>query len=450
MARSPGATPVRASLPSFARPTSYGTGRGPSSPTIRDLNGDGRPELVTASYPSNSVSVLLNRGDGSFRRKRDYRTGKGPSSVAVGDVTGDGNPDLITPNGGTNTVSVLVNRGDGTFRAKRDYRAGRGPNLVAIGDLNGDGKLDLTVGNVGGISVLLNEGAGMFRLGPGYATQRPAAVRDLNGDGEPDLVFAGEYDTVVVLIRDGDGTLEARYEYRTGIEPDEVEIGDLNGDARPDLAVATNDESGELEEEGVRLYESTVSVLLNSGDGSFQAQHTRQAGSVYLSIAIGDLNGDGRPDLALANDDGGYTDGGAELDASTLSVLLNRGDGSFRATRVVYRAGATGDANWVATGDLNGDGRGDLVTANIEKHTVSVFLNEAAGLCDVKAVGGMKLPDAKRKLARAHCRVGKVRRAFSDYVYAEKGVVISQKPSFGAVLPKGGEVDLVTSRGARR
>ena len=119
------------SAPSFAPARSYATGRSPDSVAIGDLNGDGRPDLATANYDADGVSVLLNRGDGSFRAKRDYAAGLDPSSVAIGDLNGDGKPDLATANShpAANSVSVLLNRGDGSFQAKLDYPAGGEPRL---------------------------------------------------------------------------------------------------------------------------------------------------------------------------------------------------------------------------------------------------------------------------------------------------------------------------------
>jgi hypothetical protein len=144
-----------------------------------------------------------------------------------------------------------------------------------------------------------------------------------------------------------------------------------------------------------------------------------------------------------------------------VSVLVNQGGGRFQV-RLDY---ATGDsAPWsIAIGDLSGDGKLDVVTASLEGNSVSVLRNRP-GLCtvqnvaylrvvvglhdpDVTIVGGKTLPAAKRSLAQAHCRVGKIRHAYSKVV--RRGRVISQKPSFGAVLRGGGRVDLVVSRGRK-
>jgi hypothetical protein len=208
--------------------------------------------------------------------------------------------------------------------------------------------------------------------------------------------------------------------YATGHGPYSVAIGDLNGDGKPDLATANYTKAG------------TVSVLLNRGDGSFQAKRDYPAGRPANSVAIGDLNGDGKPDLATAN-----------YYANTVSVLLSRGDGSFQASRD-YATGRGPDS--VAIGDLNGDGKPDLATANYGADTVSVLIN-TPGLCTVQGVTGQTLSAAKRTLARANCRVGKIRRAYSQTV--RRGRVVSQRPRFGAVLRAGGKVNLFVSRGRR-
>jgi FG-GAP-like repeat/PASTA domain len=434
--------------PSFAHPQRYAIGswpnsNGPRAVAIGDLNGDAKPELATANS-TRTVSVLVNKGDGSFKARRKYPAGRGATSIAIGDLNGDGKLDLATGNY-DNSVSVLLNRGDGSFQAKRDYGVGRHPYSIAIRDLNSDSKQDIATANYDAksVSVLLNTGDGSFRANRDYRTgSRPlsVAIGDLNSDGTPDLATANSYSkSVSVLLNRGDGSFQARLDHRAGAWPLSVAIGDLNGDGKLDLATGNS---------------KTVSVLLNKGDGSFRAK--RNYGSGGGGVAIGDLNGDGTPDLVTAHPFVTYYSG-----TGAVSVLVNRGDGRFRF-RLDY---ATADIvpYSVAIGDLNGDGRPDLASAHPEAFSVSVLLNRP-GMCtvqnvaylrvvvglhdpDVTIVGGMTLSAARRTIASANCRVGKISHAYSKVV--RRGRVVAQKPKFGTVLPGGGQVNLVLSRGRK-
>jgi hypothetical protein len=424
-----GATPLLAgSTPSFFAPKNYGTGQASTSVAIGDLNGDGKQDLATADLEGNTLSVLLNNGAG-FRAKADYGTGREPHSVAIGDLNGDGTLDLASANAGEDpsTVSVLLNRGDGTFQAKVDYESGYAPYGVATGDLNGDGKPDIATADYGSstVSVLLNRGDGTFQPGVQYLAGRGphhVAIGDLNGDGKPDLASANQglfVSTVSVLLNNGNGSFQAKHDYETGGNPGSVAIGDLNSDAKPDLVTANSGSD-------------TVSVLVNNGDGSFQPKRDYAAGHVPLSVAIGDVNADGKPDLAVGN-----------FDAGTVSVFVNRGNGTFGAKLDQVKPGV--EIRSVAIGNLTGDRRPDLATANGSTDDVSVFVN-TTGVCRVPNVRGKTLPAAKRAITRVHCRVGKTRRASSKGI--KKGRVISEKPKVGTVLFSG-RVNLVVSRGRK-
>jgi hypothetical protein len=426
-----------ASVPSFAGPRHYGTGVFPVSVAIGDLNGDGAQDLAIANSarykPLGTVSVLLNKGDGSFRARRNYTTAKTPESVVIGDLSGDGKPDLATANRVAGTVSVLLNKGDGSFQARQDYRAGGRPRSIVIGDLTADGKPDLATSNVkhasatrtrGTLSVFPARGDGSFAPRHDYRTAKfpvSLALGDINGDGKPDLVAASvSASKISVRLNRGDGSFPARRDYAAGRRPHSVAIADLNGDGKVDVATASG----------------AVSVLLNRGDGRFR--HHRDYASSPTSVATGDLNGDRTPDLLVSTFNG-------------VSVLVNRGNGRFRAG-VDYPTDRDpfGDDSGVpvsvASGDLNGDGRPDLVTANSIEDNVSVLINRP-GLCAVQYVVEQTLPVAKRAITRARCRIGTIRRVYSDY--PPKGFVISEKPEFGAVLPIGSKVNLVVSRGQK-
>lgn len=362
--------------PSFAKPHKYATARFAGAVAIGDLNGDGKKDLVTASNYAGetfgNVFVLLNRGHGRFGTARGYRSGLDSEPIAIGDLDGDGKPDLATADG--ETVSVLINRGRGRFGAHREFAAPRSPFDVAIGDLNGDGSVDLATANVdipgsasrvSGVSIYINKGDGSFEQRVDYQFARQptsVAVADLNRDGKRDVVTANILDSVSVFMNAGGGSFRPRVDYRAGSGPRSLAIGDMNGDRRPDLVTANSNSTPE----GERV--ESVSVLLNKGDGSFRPKldyRTRgQRELSFSSVAIGDLNRDGKPDVAVGDNQ------------RAVSVLLNGGGGQLK-NRIDYsirppNANGSGVRS-VAIGDLNRDGKLDLVT--LKPGGVLVLLN---------------------------------------------------------------------------
>jgi FG-GAP-like repeat/PASTA domain len=443
------------SAPSFRAARYFDTSaKAAESVAIGDLNGDGKPDVVAAHgadfpvelKPLRTVSVLLNRGDGRFQPSHAYPTGKsgdelGAWSVPIGDLTSDGNADLATANPGGKSVSVLVNSGRGQFQPPVNYSIDRQPWDVALVDLDGDGKLDIATANPTTITVLLNRGDGTFGGKVDFPTGRSTwafAVRDLNGDGKPDIATANNngLSSVSVLINRGDGTFETNVDFPTGAGPRGIAIGDLDGDDQPDVVTANGTSSPGGDEDWI----DSVSVLRNKGDGTLRPRRNYRvrAGNRldFASVRIGDVNGDRKPDIVTADES-----------EHAISVFVNSGRGTFRR-RFEYGPNPDDDgglgAEAVALGDLNGDRKLDAVVPMWDE--VSVLIN-APGLCTVPEVEWIQLSKARRLLAGAHCRVGKIRR--TKRVNRVGGVVFSQSPVAGTVLPKGGKVNLVVSRGPK-
>ena len=345
---------------SFGPAANFAVGTRPISVAVGDLNGDGKPDLAVANRDSGNVSILFANPSlpGGFAAAVNLDVAN-PESVAIGDVNGDGRPDLVVANGLTfGTVSVLFNNAPslpGGFTTPVSFAVGTLPSSVAIGDVNGDAFLDLVVSNYGSsnVSILLGNGTGDF-IAPSTFTVGGSptfvAIGDLNGDGRLDLAVANwPGDNVSVLLNNGNGTVSLA-NYAVGTQPRSIAIGDFNGDGKPDLAVA-NIESND------------VSVLLGNGDGSFGSAATFGAGVRPASVAIGDLNGDGKLDLAFAN---------TNIIGGTVTILLGTGTGGFSTP---FAFPVTTNPYSVAIADLIGDDKPDLAVTTQTSNTVAILLN---------------------------------------------------------------------------
>jgi len=289
-------------------PNSY-----PLSVAAADVNGDGRPELISANLGDGTLTYLTNNGSGGFGYKATLNVGlnraSAPAFVLVADVNGDGKPDLISANTGDNTLTVLTNNGHGGFVLSATITVGTYPVSVAAVDIKGNGKIALISANENGgsLTVLTNAGGGRFgsnatlNVGSGPSS---VVAADVNGDGKPDLICANYNDgTLNVLENNGSGGFVFNATLTAGSGPLCVAAMDINGDGWPDLICANSGDG-------------TLTVFTNNESGKFGLQATLGVGSdsgSYPQFVIAtDVNSDGLPDLISAN----YND-------NSLSVLLN-------------------------------------------------------------------------------------------------------------------------------
>lgn len=350
----------------------YSVGNGPTAVAVADLNGDGKPDLVSANHGSNSVSVLLGNGDGTFQAARNFNAGNSALTfgVAVGDFNGDGNLDVavLIPTDGTSPteVRILMGDGDGTLQSPVVTTLSSQETIVACADVNGDKKADLLVNvtsaNVAaGIEVLLGNGDGTFQnpktvvAGP---QQTLLAVADFNHDEQGDLVVSLG-GAVQIMLNNGDGTFTAGSSsgLADGYVVTEARAADLNGDGTPDLIVS----STKYQRCGIFSCNNTrESVFLSGSKGALGAEQIAEGDPL---VAVGDFDGDGKMDLAVRV---------RKLfpPAASLQIYLGNGDGTFAQPISFPDPGAVRLA-----ADLNGDQLADLVVLDAAANNVSVMLN---------------------------------------------------------------------------
>jgi uncharacterized repeat protein (TIGR01451 family) len=405
--------------PVFLPAASYGTGGAYAvSVAIADMNGDGKPDLVVANNfncPSadcetnGTVSVLLGNGDGTFQSAVSYNSGGWDAvSVAVADVDGDGKPDVIVANQcplngcatGVGVAAILLGNGDGTLKLAVPYALGASsflqPDTVTVADLNGDGKPDLVLALNGAlVDVLLGNGDGTFQpavaYGFGCCQTSSVLVADVNGDGKPDLLLAFAYFSsctdgdcgpgqVSVLLGKGDGTFQSPSSLIStgGDWASSIAVADVNGDGKADLIVGN--ECSEWSQQGFCSGPGSLGVLFGNGDGTFQPSQDYSFGGLsYLSEAVADVNGDGKPDLVALGcpSTGTFTYCGGPGDGS-LEIMVGNNDGTFQSP-VLFDAGGVWPKS-VAIADLNGDGKPDVAFAIWNSAgLVNIMLNNGVG-----------------------------------------------------------------------
>lgn len=343
---------------------------------VADFNGDGKLDVAVGIAgvcvlcplpppppPPWGVDVLLGNGDGTLTISSRTILGDSlslqVSAIAVGDFNQDGKPDLafVTT---LPSLDVMLGNGDGTFAAPVPLSSSlsASPIFVGTGDFNGDGIPDLAVLNAPNtLNLLLGNGDGTFRAGATYPTgANPVflAVGDFNGDGAQDIAIANSGDnTLTVLLGKGDGTFTAAPTppSATSPSPMAIAVGDFDGDGNLDLAVANygNDTHRQT---------GSLAILLGHGDGTFTLQIEYGLRYDLNSIAVGDFTGSGKPDLVLSDQMG------------LVEVMTNSGGGQFAGPELPHAAGA---ANAVAAGDFNGDGIADILVSSDDDPAIGAF-----------------------------------------------------------------------------
>src|SRR5579864_797798 len=361
----------------------YATENFTASVVIADLNADGRPDLVVVnteggSTGTGSISILLGNGDGTFRPAVNYSTGSAPTTAAVGDFNGDGTLDIAVANSGENDVSILIGNGDGTFRSPVSVMVGSLPNAVMVADFNGDGKADLAVanGDSNNVSILLGNGDGTFQPPANYAVgSNPiyVAAGDLNGDGHLDLAVANHFgNSVSILVGNGDGTFQDAKTYATAAAPSSLVLTDFNSDGHLDVVVGEGSPNYLLPD----LSQGVMAVLLGNGDGTLRGAPNYPAGKGPKSIAIGDFNGDGKPDLVTANQT-----------SNSVSIFLETANGRFQpAVNIdMIPIGQSGPSS-VVTGDFNGDLKPDIAVVSQYSASLVIMLSKGDGTFEAPVI----------------------------------------------------------------
>ncbi|MGA7498558.1 MAG: VCBS repeat-containing protein, partial [Isosphaeraceae bacterium] len=357
----------------FPRSVTLPVGLGVSDVTLADVDQDGVPDIIVTNNASGEVGVLRNLGAGAFAPAVLYRAGGGlygvtnntdgsatlttleaTSGVAAGAFTQGSPPDLVVIDPGSNTFSLLTGLGAGRFANPVTFPTASPARAIRVADLEGNGVPDVIILSANGVSVYRGNGQGGFLPPLTYdAGPDPTGltIADINHDGKPDLLIGNSFGDLLVLLGNGDGTFQP---YRTADQF--VALAVLpNGSPTPDFIYA---------DQGLDR------VVVNYGGGQKTVVGDKSTGLLSPgAVKLADLNGDGIPDLIVANSGSNNVLIYPGLGNGQFGPAVNGGHGFFTGTNPVG----------ITVADINGDGKPDLVIANKGSNDVSILLNQSQG-----------------------------------------------------------------------
>jgi VCBS repeat protein/Big-like domain-containing protein len=384
------------SLTSFSQSfstQSYPAGSGSTQLIQADFNGDHIPDLATVNNSSNTVSILLNNGDGTFRAHTEYATGPGPSGLAAVDWNKDGKMDLVTSNtqsDAAHSISILLGNGDGTFQAHRDINGGAVPTSITVGDFNHDGNPDIAISTsspINAVIVDLGDGKGGIlaqKTTTGFG-QKPQPLEasylvtkvvraDFNRDGKDDLYYiqcCGGFDVEIgawgVLAGNGDGTFTDHLVSDLSV-PRDISALDINQDGLTDAVISY---------QGCHTPCDGVLAEINLGNGSFGiGTGVSNDGFSAAGVSL-DVEGDGLKDVLLLTDDPNTSSG------TVLFIARQNANGTFTQPSSFVTLAAPNAGGSMVTGDFNHDAKIDF--AFTDGSSVFVSLNTTpTAACRVK------------------------------------------------------------------
>ena len=340
-------------------------GHRPGSLAIADVNHDAKPDIIVANIEDETVTVLLGDGKGHFTPAAGspFACGQNPNDIAVGDMNGDGNPDLIIANTQTPYITILLGDGKGGFAPSphSPFATTSRPHVhgVAVGDFMGDGKLSVVTDSWGNDKIILLPGDGHGNLlTPGkwfdadIHSDQGVRAADFNGDGKLDIVMTNQPEGAVGLML-GDGKGGFAKAPNSPFPAVQVAfaftVGDVNGDGIPDVAVMPYDR------DLTDPKQLGVTILLGDGKAGF----TKMRGSPFSlqgcagpdRVAIGDINGDSVADFVVSC-----------AQNARMMVFEGSRNGVFKRAVIPVKTGWSG----LAIADVRGDGKGEIVISNGE------------------------------------------------------------------------------------